>query len=109
MYPGGFRELVRGWTRSIATGAGAAPRWAAIGTAGWVWALAAAPFVGWWAYLACVVQCWTLGRRAGRFAPWVAVLYPLALTVFVGVLVRSAWHVARRHDVTWKGRRVAAR
>jgi 4,4'-diaponeurosporenoate glycosyltransferase len=41
MYPGGWPDLWRGWTRSLATGAGAAPWWAALGTLAWIWSLAA--------------------------------------------------------------------
>lgn len=109
MYPGGWRDVVAGWTRSIATGAGAAPRWATLATAAWTWALAAAPFVAWWAYALAVVQWAVVTRRAGRFSPWLALVYPIALAVFVIVVVRSSYRVARRRDVRWKGRDVAAR
>jgi 4,4'-diaponeurosporenoate glycosyltransferase len=109
MYPGGVRELVAGWTRSLASGAGAAPRWAAIATALWMWALAAAPFVGWWAYAAAVVQVGVLGRRAGRFSPWVALAYPIPLLVFVWLGLRSLTRFALRRDVRWKDRSIPAR
>lgn len=109
MYPGGLGELVGGWTRSIASGAGAASRWAAIATAGWIWAIAAAPFLAWWAYALAAAEVAMLARRAGRFSPIVAAVYPVPLALFVVVVAWSLVQVAFRRDVTWKGRRVAAR
>ena len=109
MYPGGLRDLVDGWTRSIATGAASAPRWAALLTAGWVWSLAAAPLLGLVAYVASALQCLVLSRRAGRFSPVLSLAYPIALLVFLYVVLRSGWRFARKRDVAWKGRRVPAR
>jgi 4,4'-diaponeurosporenoate glycosyltransferase len=109
MYPGGLRDLVRGWTRSIATGARATPWWAAIGTAAWMWALVAGWTVAWWLYPVCAVQVWVLGRRAGRFSPVIAALYPLAVAVFVVIFLRSLLAVVLRRQVTWKDRQVTAR
>jgi 4,4'-diaponeurosporenoate glycosyltransferase len=109
MYPGGARELVRGWTRSVATGARSVRWWLAVATAAWVWSLAGGMFVSPWLYLTSAVQVLVLSRRAGRFSPLMAALYPLALAVFVLVFVRSAVAVVLRRDVVWKQRRVAAR
>ena len=109
MYPGGFTDLVRGWTRSIATGAGAAPWWAALLTLAWVWSLAGGWAASPWFWVTSAVQVAVLARRAGRFSPVVAVLYPVALAVFVVVFVRSLVARALRRDVEWKHRRVAAR
>lgn len=109
MYPGGLPDLVRGWTRSIATGAGAAPWWATLLTLAWVWSLAAGWLVTPWFWLTSAVQVAILGRRAGRFSPVLAAVYPVALGVFVVVFVRSLVLRLLRRDVTWKSRRVAAR
>lgn len=109
MYPGGLRDLVRGWTRSIATGARSVPWWAALATTAWVWSLAAGWLVAWWWYPVSALQVWVLGRRAGRFSPFVAACYPVAVAVFVIVFVRSLVAVVFRREVTWKSRRVAAR
>jgi 4,4'-diaponeurosporenoate glycosyltransferase len=100
---------VRGWTRSIATGASAVPWWAALLTLAWVWSLAAGWLVTPWFLLPSAVQVWVLGRRAGRFSPLVALLYPIALVVFVLVFARSVLTLVFRREVTWKNRRVAAR
>lgn len=109
MYPGGLGDLVRGWTRSIATGAGAAPWWAALLTLAWVWSLAGGWAVSPWLVATSAAQVAVLGRRAGRFSPLVAALYPIALVLFVVVFARSLVARALRRDVTWKHRRVPAR
>ena len=109
MYPDGLRQLARGWTRTIATGARSVRWWCLLGTVAWIWSLAggwlAAPLV----YPLSALQVWVLGRRAGSIHPLTAVAYPLAVLVLVVVFLRSAVAVVLRRDVTWKGRRVAAR
>lgn len=109
MYPGGLTDLLRGWTRSLATGARSVPWWLALATAAWVWSLAGGWFVSPWTYPLSATQVYVLGRRAGRFSPLTAALYPLALAVFVLVFLRSVTAVVLRRDVVWKQRRVAAR
>ncbi len=119
MYPGGLADVIRGWTRSIATGARFARWWIVLATACWMAALAG----GWLAggfppktpvesiavYTLCAAQVWVLGRRAGSLHPLTALLFPIAVLVFVVVFARSAVAVALRREVTWKGRRVEAR
>lgn len=109
MYPNGLREVLQGWTRSIATGARSVPWWCALATAAWIWSLAGGWVATPWAYPLSALQVWVMARRVGRFSPLMAVLYPLALVVLVVVLVRSAVAVALRREVRWKQRRVAAR
>lgn len=109
MYPGGLSDLVRGWTRSIATGATAVPWWATLLTLAWVWSLAAGWTVSPWLLVPSAAQVWVLGRRAGRFSPVVAVLYPAALVVFVVVFLRSLVTLTFGRDVVWKDRHVASR
>lgn len=119
MYPGGLGESIRGWTRSIATGARFARGWIALATACWVAALAGgwlasgipprAPFTSAIVYALCVGQVWVLGRRAGSIHPLTALLFPLAIMMLVVVFLRSAFAVVLRRDITWKGRRVEAR
>ena len=109
MYPGGVRELIAGWTRTIATGARFTPWWLLIATLGWVWSLAG----GWLAtpllYPLSAVQVWVLGRRAGRITPLAALLFPILVVVFVVVFLRSAFALVLGREVGWKGRRVPAR
>lgn len=109
MYPSGLRELVRGWTRSIATGARFVPWWLAVATAMWIWSLAG----GWIAtpvvYPLSAIQVWAIGRRAGTIHPVAAAAFPILVLVFVVIFVRSVATVAFRRQVTWKGRRVETR
>lgn len=109
MYPGGLSDLVRGWTRSLATGARSVRWWAALGTVAWIWSLAAGPTVAWWLYVPSALQVWVLGRRAGAFSAWAAITYPIPLAVFAWVFVRSAIAVIFGRRVEWKRRHVDAR
>ena len=91
----------------------------ALGVAWWIAALAG----GWLAgglpsndpvragivYVLCAIQCWVLGRRAGSIHPLTAALFPLAVAVFVLIVIRSLVVAALGRDVVWKGRRVDAR
>ncbi|MEM1334455.1 MAG: glycosyltransferase family A protein [Actinomycetota bacterium] len=109
MYPGGIVEAIRGWTRSIATGARFTSIPLAIATLAWVWSLAG----GWWSapivYPLSVLQVAVLGRVAGTTRWWAAVAFPLLVLVFVVIFVRSAAALVLRQDVTWKGRAVPSR
>ncbi len=109
MYPGGFGELVRGWSRSIATGARFTRWWVGVAVAMWLCSVAggwlAAPVV----YPLTAIQIWVLGRRAGTLHPLAAALFPVLVVVFVVIFVRSVVAVILGRDVTWKGRQVGAR
>lgn len=109
MYPEGLGQTIRGWTRSIATGARYTPWWIALATLAWVWSLAggwiATPIV----YPLSALQVWVLGRRAASIRPLTAVLYPVAVLAFVVIFVRSVAALAFGRRVEWKGRHVDAR
>ena len=114
MYPGGLRQLVDGWSKNVAAGAGSTRPFTLLLVVAWISVLLQAP---WWAvtaptwggavYAACVVQlAWMWGRIA-RFGVLTAVLFPLPLAVFVAVFVRSAVLTVVRRRVPWKGREVS--
>lgn len=109
MYPDGFAAMVRGWTRSIATGARFTRWWLALATMAWICSVAGGWIAAPLTYPLIAVQVWVLGRRAGTTDPRAAVLFPLLVVVFVVIFVRSAFAVVFRRDVTWKGRAVDAR
>ncbi|MGI9646563.1 MAG: glycosyltransferase [Ilumatobacteraceae bacterium] len=109
MYPDGFRQTVQGWTRSIATGAGSTPWWAALGVLVWVWSLAGGWLTTPVVYPLCALQLFVLGRRAGSIHPLTAALYPITVLVFVLIFLRSVVTLVFGRDVAWKGRRVDAR
>lgn len=120
MYPGGVRQLIEGWTKNFAVGAGSTHlvRLAAIVL--WITCLGTAAFAlddslrgtlalttGMGLYLAFVAQLWLMFRQVGRFGVLTAALFPVPLTFFVVVFVRSLWRTHVRHSVTWRGRAVS--
>jgi len=118
MYPEGLRQLVEGWSKNLASGAGAVPRWRTALTVAWVTALgsAAADFVGAVVagsrplapaialYAACCAQVAVLGHRLGTFGVATAVAYPVPLAAFVGLFLRSTWRTFVHRSVVWRGR-----
>lgn len=113
MYPGGWRELIEGWTKGFAAGAGAVSPAILVCTVGWMVGLMLVP-LGWalwpadpvWVVLygACVVQVYGLARCVGSFHPVTALLYPLPLLFFYAVMWWSA--LRRGRPVTWKEREI---
>lgn len=118
MYPQGLRQLVEGWSKNLASGAGAVPWWRTALTVAWVTALgsAAVDFVGAVAagsrpvvaavalYAACCAQVAVLGHRLGTFGVATAVVYPIPLAAFVGLFLRSTWRTFVHRSVVWRGR-----
>lgn len=120
MYPGGIRQLVDGWAKNFATGAGSTRRWRLAAIVGWVTALGTAafalddglrgeldPLLGIGLYLAFAAQLWWMFRQVGSFGPVTAVLFPIPLVGFIVVFLRSLWLTHVRHAVTWRGRSVS--
>jgi glycosyltransferase involved in cell wall biosynthesis len=124
MYPGGVRQLVEGWTKNIASGAGLSPWWALLGTVAWVCACVAVALAGvrgalswgvgdgaapWVAVLAWAAVAVELGWMLGRIGTWrvsTAVLFPLPLLAFLAVFFRSLAVTVVRGEVTWRSRRL---
>ncbi|WP_296604956.1 glycosyltransferase family 2 protein [Nocardioides sp.] len=130
-YPGGLRQLVAGWTKNIASGAGAAAPAPTAGAVAWVCvqhavavggvlalvtvlgggdALATGHPALWAAaWVAVTAQLrWLLGR-AGSFRWWTWALFPLPLLAFDLVFARSAALTLVRRSVRWRGREVDLR
>jgi 4,4'-diaponeurosporenoate glycosyltransferase len=115
MYPHGLRELIAGWTKGFAAGAGQTPGGTLLLVVAWMIGLMFAP-LGWlmtgdalrWgsAYLLCAAQvCW-FSRQIGAFRWFTALLYPVPLVFFFAVFTRSAMRSGKQ--VTWKGRGIRA-
>lgn len=117
MYPGGLRQVVEGWTKNFAVGAGSTRllRLGAIVT--WVTCLGSAVFAledslrgdlplgtGPLLYVAFVLQLRVMFRQVGDFRLLTAVLYPVPLVFFMVVFVRSLWRTHVRRSVVWRGR-----
>jgi len=115
MYPNGLGELIRGWTKGFASGAGQTPRGTLLLIVAWMIGLTLAPLGGlvtgdWlrWgvAYLLCAAQVAWFSRLAGAFRWYTAVLYPIPLIFFFVVF---AWSILRSGKrVQWKGREILA-
>jgi 4,4'-diaponeurosporenoate glycosyltransferase len=115
MYPNGLRELIEGWTKGFASGAGQTPRVTMLLIVAWITGLMLAPLGGlltgdwlrWGAvYLLCAAQVAWFSRQVGAFRWSSALLYPLPLLFFFGVFAWSAARSGKR--VTWKGREIRA-
>ena len=115
MYPHGLGELVEGWTKAFAAGAGQTPRGTLLLIVLWMNGLMLAP-LGWlvtgdglrWGavYLLCAAQVAWLSRRVGTFRWYSALLYPVPLLFFFTVF---AWSAARSgRQISWKGRQIRA-
>jgi 4,4'-diaponeurosporenoate glycosyltransferase len=115
MYPGGLRELIEGWTKGFAAGAGQTPRGVLLLVVAWMIGLMLAP-VGWavtgdalrWgaAYLLCAAQVGWFSQQLGSFRWFTALLYPVPLIFFFAVFARSVMRSGKQ--VTWKGREIRA-
>jgi 4,4'-diaponeurosporenoate glycosyltransferase len=115
MYPGGAGEMVAGWIKGFASGAGRTP-WATLCLlVAWMSALAAVPpglllggdpLAFGSLYLLAAAQVAWFGRRVGSFRWYAALLYPLPLGFFFVVFFWSSLRAGNK--VTWKGRTIHA-
>lgn len=122
MYPGGVRQLIEGWTKNFATGAGAVglSRLVAIGL--WITALllplalavgalrdgSAATAIGAGVlYVLDAAQLRAMTRALGTFTTVTALAAPVLAAAFVVVFARSVWRTLVRRRVTWRGREVS--
>jgi len=121
MFPGGFRDLVAGWSKGFVSGAANTPRGAMMGISSWLSGLIMAtisltflPFadcsqglvIG-ALYLLGVIQCLHVFRHAGNFGFLNALLFPVSLFFYQAVFFRALRHRKAGGRVKWKGRDVA--
>lgn len=122
MHPGGLGQLVEGWSKNIASGAGSTPRPVLVAVVAWVSGLitaGAAPLAALtgltpWPWAVAIYACYAaqsahLFRRVGRFGVLTAVLFPVPLVAFLGVFARSLLLTLGRGEVRWRGRTVQVR
>jgi 4,4'-diaponeurosporenoate glycosyltransferase len=115
MYPSGLRELIAGWSKGFASGAGQTPRGVLFLAVAWMIGLMLAP-LGWlvtgdwlrWGalYLLCGAQVAWFSRLIGAFSWFSALLYPVPLVFFFAVFGRSVMRSGKL--VSWKGREIRA-
>ena len=115
MYPNGLGELIQGWTKGFASGAGQTPRGTMLVLVLWMTGLMLVP-TGWaitghgarWlpAYGLCAAQVAWFSRKVGAFRWVTAALYPIPLVFFFGLFTWAAVRSGR--SVRWKGREIHA-
>lgn len=117
MYPNGWRELVEGWTKGFAGGAGQTPPSILWLVVAWTTGLMLAPlglvlagfgWPGWLTYGLCAAQVGWLLRQVGTFHWLTALLYPVPLVFYFAVFTRSVMRAKRGQNVEWKGRQIRA-
>ena len=114
MYAGGLRDMVEGWTKGFASGAGATSRPIMGLTIIWLSGatLAAATLLQMHGLSAAGVyaifagQLYFMFRRIGSFHFISAILYPIPLLFFFAVFANSMLRSGRK--VVWKGRAIRA-
>ena len=115
MYSAGWCQLVEGWTKGFASGAGQTPLPILLLIIVWLGGLFFAPIgvvttgapLLWLAvYGLCAVQVAWLLRRAGTFHWSAAIFYPVLVLFFFVVFTGSVFRSGK--TVSWKGRAIRA-
>lgn len=120
MFPGGWRDLVAGWSKGFVSGANNTPRGAMVGISVWLSglmmitvSLTFLPLAGEEArlnigilYSLGVFQCLYLFKHAGNFAFVNAVFFPLALVFYQVVFFLALRRKRVGGQIQWKGRDV---
>ena len=122
MYPGGLRELADGWTKNFGLGAASAGSFMILVVSAWMAGAGVAIrllvmgsvigtpprlLLGLAAYLLYVCQIHWMQERIGNFGLTAAILYPITLTFFVVVFVRSLRLTWFKQAVRWKNREIS--
>lgn len=121
MYPNGLGQLLEGWTKSMAIGAGSIRLWALLLSVTWIVgafgvasdtirAVIQGPSPLWLPnfilYALYAGQLRWMSARIGRFQLWTSLLYPIPMLFFVLVILRSFIFARLLGRVTWRGRSV---
>ncbi len=120
MFPGGFQDLVAGWSKGFISGAANTPKSAMIGISCWlsghimaVIALTFLPQAGSAValsigslYLLCVLQALFVFKHAGSYSFFTALFFPIPLGFYQTVFFRALRMKKRGEKVQWKGRDV---
>lgn len=121
MYGGGFRSLLQGWTKNIASGAARTPIMLFVMVFLWITSLLSVPIqmtktlmsANWqWLitysilYLVWVTVVVLLAKSIGKFKLWTILFYPVLMIVMSGVFIVSAIKKVFGLKVKWKGREI---
>jgi len=121
MYPGGFMDMVKGWSRSFGSGAKSTSIPILIMVIAWIvgaifplnlFSEGFSPFnlntvlIGAAFYLAFIGQIYWMSYRISNFSIWTSIFYPIALAFFIIVFFYSLILTILRKKVTWKDREI---
>ena len=120
MFPGGWRDLVAGWSKGFVSGADNTARSAMVGISIWLSglimttvALTFLPQAGTEArlgigglYFLGVLQCLFVFKSAGTFGVLNALLFPIALIFYQAVFFQALRRRKKGGQIKWKGRDV---
>lgn len=121
MYPGGFMEMIKGWSKSFSSGAKSTSIPILIIVIAWIVGAifplnlffdGLSPFnlnivlISLAFYIAYLTQIYWMSFRISNFSIWASVFYPIPLTFFVIVFFYSLILTIFRKKVTWKGREI---
>lgn len=121
MYGNGFKSLLQGWTKNLATGAAKTPfgigvlvfffissltsvplqliRFSILGNLSWIIVYSVL-------YIIWIVVLLQLIKKVGKFKIWTVLIYPMLLLVFLSVFIVSLIKKIFKLKVTWKGRAI---
>ena len=121
MYPGGFMEMIKGWSKGFGSGAKLTSIPILIMVIAWIigsifplnlFADSLSPFnpsivlTGAAFYFAFIAQIYWMSYRIGNFSIWASVFYPIPLTFFIIVFFYSLILTIFRKRITWKDREI---
>jgi 4,4'-diaponeurosporenoate glycosyltransferase len=120
MYPGGLSQLVEGWTKNFASGAAKIGPLMFLISFGWVTGAMSGPVdifkglathnsfllkTGMVLYAIYAAQIYFFLQKLGNFGLLSAILYPINLTFFIFIFLRSLVYTHILGYVYWKGRK----
>ncbi len=121
MYPTGIKELINGWTKAFASGAGQTPLRTLLLIIFWLSGgfiisikltfemVAGNSLLLWFfMYLAFALQVYWMLRRIGSFKIFSSLLFPVHLIFYVVVFSRSLYYQIFKKSINWKSREVKA-
>ncbi len=121
MYSGGFKSLLQGWTKNLATGATKIPVLIGLLVFFLISSLASVPLqiirfsilknINWLMiygvlYLVWIVVLLIITRKIGKFKVWTILFYPILLLAFIAVFVVSLIKKVFKMKVIWKDRAI---
>ena len=124
MYRAGVKQLIEGWTKNFATGAGKTPLYLLAMVILWIGACIYAalnlaistlnlnlPEIAIYLllYLIIVLQLWRASIQIGNFKKLTILLYPLPLLFFLFLFLLSIYKKKFRRSAAWKGRNIYIR